>query len=108
MCDVSGTDLCRFSGGANSGPGTTNDRGYDRLVATAHYDGVADWYDQHFQPSPQVVDTVQRLAGPGPGNALDLGCGTGFHLRTLAELGWSVTGVDVSEDQLRVARERAG
>lgn len=77
-------------------------------MATAHYDGVADWYDQHFQPSPQVVDTVQRLAGPGPGNALDLGCGTGFHLRTLAELGWSVTGVDVSEDQLRVARERAG
>jgi SAM-dependent methyltransferase len=82
--------------------------GYDRFVGTALYDGVADWYDQHFPPSAAVTDAVRRLAGPGPGNALDLGCGTGFHLRTLAELGWSVTGVDLSEDQLRIARDRAG
>jgi SAM-dependent methyltransferase len=88
--------------------GITHCRGYDRLVATAHYDGVADWYDENFPPSPQVTDTVRRLAGRGPGRALDLGCGTGFHLPTLVELGWTVAGVDVSEDQLRVARKRVG
>jgi SAM-dependent methyltransferase len=82
--------------------------GYDRFVATSLYDGVADWYDQHFRPSAAVTETVRRLVGPGPGAALDLGCGTGFHLLTLAELGWTVTGVDVSEDQLRLARDRAG
>ena len=74
----------------------------------AHYDGVADWYDQHLAPDPQLIATVERLLGPGPGRCLDLGCGTGFHIATLERLGWTVTGVDLSEDQLRVARDRAG
>jgi len=74
----------------------------------ARYDGVAAWYDERFAPRPQVVDAVRRLAGEGPGRCLDLGCGTGFHLATLHELGWNVTGVDLSEDQLRIARERSG
>jgi SAM-dependent methyltransferase len=77
-------------------------------MPTAHYDGVAAWYDEHVAPGAELVDTVRRLAGPGPGRCLDLGCGTGFHLRTLHELGWTVTGIDISEDQLRLARERAG
>src|SRR5256885_14665820 len=70
--------------------------------------GVAAWYDERFAPRPQVVDAVRRLAGEGPGRCLDLGCGTGFHLATLHELDWEVTGVDLSEDQLRIARERSG
>jgi SAM-dependent methyltransferase len=77
-------------------------------MPTAHYDGVAEWYDEHLRPSPAVVETVRRLMGHGPGRCLDLGCGTGFHIPLLVELGWAVTGVDVSIDQLRVARKRAG
>ena len=74
----------------------------------AHYDGVADWYDQHLVPGPQLTATVARLLGAGTGRCLDLGCGTGFHIATLERLGWRVTGVDLSEDQLRFARCRAG
>lgn len=79
-------------------------------MPTAHYDGVAAWYESEFgpDPAPEVVDVVRRLAGPGPGTCLDVGCGTGFHLPLLHELGWTLTGVDLSEDQLRFARERAG
>ena len=77
-------------------------------MPTAHYDGVAAWYDENLAPGPEVVDTVRRLAGPGPGGCLDLGCGTGFHIPTLLELGWTVTGIDISEDQLQIAHERAG
>jgi SAM-dependent methyltransferase len=83
-------------------------RGYDRLVPTAHYDGVAAWYDEHLVPGRELVEVVRRLIGPGSGRCLDLCCGTGFHLATLHELGWTVTGVDISEDQLRIARSRAG
>jgi SAM-dependent methyltransferase len=36
--------------------------------------------------------------------ALDFGCGTGRSTRLLRKLGFSVTGVDVSEDMLRIAR----
>ncbi len=88
--------------------GGTQPGGYDRPVTTARYDGMADWYDEALAPSEAVTETVVRLVGPGPGACLDLCCGTGFHIRTLVELGWTVTGVDLSEDQLRLARERAG
>jgi ubiquinone/menaquinone biosynthesis C-methylase UbiE len=36
--------------------------------------------------------------------ALDFGCGTGRSTRLLRKLGFNVTGVDVSEDMLRIAR----
>jgi len=36
--------------------------------------------------------------------ALDFGCGTGRSTRFLRELGFNVTGVDISEDMLRIAR----
>ena len=73
----------------------------------AHYDGVAAWYDEHIAPGPEVIATMRRLSGHGPGRCLDLGCGTGFHIPALLERGWTVTGVDISEDQLRLARDRA-
>jgi ubiquinone/menaquinone biosynthesis C-methylase UbiE len=36
--------------------------------------------------------------------ALDFGCGTGRSTRVLRKLGFDVTGVDISEDMLRIAR----
>jgi SAM-dependent methyltransferase len=83
-------------------------RGYDRFVPTALYDGVAAWYDERFAPGEERLDVVRRLVGAGPGASLDLGCGTGFYLPVLHELGWTPTGVDLSSDQLRFARQRAG
>lgn len=77
-------------------------------MPTARYDGVAAWYDEHLAPGPEATDIVRGFAGPGPGSCLDLGCGTGFHIPTLLDLGWTVTGIDLSSDQLRIARERAG
>ena len=83
-------------------------RGYHRFVK-ARYDGLAGWYDD-FVRQPGLTDAslaeLGRLLGAGRGRLLDLGCGTGVAFLTLEELGWSVTGVDISADQLRVARER--
>ena len=75
-------------------------------VAEARYDGLADWYDGAFAGPGPARDTVLRLLGVGPGNLLDVGCGTGAHTAAIAQRGWSVTGVDISEDQLRLARGR--
>lgn len=44
---------------------------------------------------------------PGPARLVDLGCGTGRLLFTLARLGWRVVGVDLSAEMLAVARTRA-
>jgi SAM-dependent methyltransferase len=77
----------------------------------ARYDGFADWYDEwaHGTASEwtaRVRDCVRDLLGTGSGRLLDLGCGGGAQIPLLQELGWTVTGVDVSEDQLRLARGR--
>ncbi len=41
-----------------------------------------------------------------PGRALDLGCGTGTNLLTLAKAGWQVTGVDYAWRAIALARRR--
>lgn len=45
--------------------------------------------------------------GPIGKNALDLGCGTGTTAFTLAQLGFNVTGIDISETAIEMANELA-
>jgi SAM-dependent methyltransferase len=78
----------------------------------ARYDGLAEWYDAFAREPTEwkrmTEEMLATLVGSGPGRCLDLGCGTGTWVPLLAELGWTVSGVDLSEDQLRVARENVG
>jgi SAM-dependent methyltransferase len=78
-------------------------------VSHARYDGVTEWYEREFVHSELAAvprEAALRLLGDGPGRLLDVGCGTGAHTVVFAEHGWSPVGVDISEDQLRLARER--
>ena len=52
----------------------------------------------------QFADLVSDLT---PGSALDLGCGEGADAVWLAERGWTVTAVDISDTALGRARELA-
>ena len=75
----------------------------------ARYDAVAEWYDRELATSSAELSarpTVLRLLGEGPGRMLDVGCGGGSHMLAFAEAGWSPVGIDASEEQLRLARER--
>ena len=42
-----------------------------------------------------------------PGTALDLGCGTGMKSVYLAQKGFNVTGIDISETAIKIAKENA-
>ncbi|MGB2953360.1 MAG: methyltransferase domain-containing protein [Gaiellaceae bacterium] len=78
-------------------------------MSGARYDEIAEWYEREFMASPLATaprKTTLRLLGDGPGRLLDVGCGTGEHSAVFAGRGWTVTGVDVSEEMLRLARER--
>jgi SAM-dependent methyltransferase len=76
---------------------------FDR--AAPSYDEVAGSYHDHF--GAHLVDVV----GVGPGDVvLDVGCGRGAVLMPAAARvapGGSVTGVDLSPEMVRLARQRA-
>jgi cyclopropane fatty-acyl-phospholipid synthase-like methyltransferase len=52
---------------------------------------------------PEVYEFIKNHPS---GNALDLGCGTGTNVITLAEHGWQTTGVDYIPKAIRTARRK--
>lgn len=81
-------------------------RSPNRSDGRARYDGLADWYDAQMAEGPHRDAVLRETLPRGTGESLDIGCGTGRNLIILEELGWNATGVDISEDQLRLARQR--
>ena len=52
-------------------------------------------------------ELLQFIASHPPGQALDLGCGSGTNVITLAKHGWKATGADFAGRAIRLAREKA-
>ena len=75
------------------------------MAPVARYDDVVEWYGE-FRPALNAdeLDALRRFLGPGRGRCLDLGCGTGVAIPELTRLGWTVVGVDVSQEMLSRAR----
>ena len=69
---------------------------YDRLTNDVDYAAVVDFYLE-----------ILRREGLKPRTAVDLACGTGSVTALLARLGMQVTGVDMSEEMLCVASQKA-
>jgi 2-polyprenyl-3-methyl-5-hydroxy-6-metoxy-1,4-benzoquinol methylase len=53
---------------------------------------------------PELMEFVSQHA---PGRALDLGCGSGTNVITLAKHGWQVTGVDFARRAIQIASKKA-
>lgn len=51
-------------------------------------------------------ELLEYLSHHLPGKALDLGCGTGTNVITMAKAGWQVWGVDFSRRAIGVARKK--
>jgi SAM-dependent methyltransferase len=85
--------------------------GQDWWMPEARYDGAADWYDElasgFMQPFARVL--AARVAGfvERGDVVVDIGCGTGLDFSALQARGLQPIGVDLSADQLDIARERA-
>jgi len=66
------------------------------------YFGQPPW-DTGVSP-PELLDFIQNHK---PGRAIDIGCGTGTNVITLANAGWEVTGVDFAPRAIKLARQKA-
>lgn len=58
-------------------------------------------------PSPEVVALAAAQVPRRNARILDVGCGGGIDAIFLAQCGYRVTGVDISEADLRIAKRRA-
>lgn len=59
-----------------------------------------------YTPEPNRL-LVETVAGLAPGTALDVAMGQGRNALYLAEQGWQVTGVDISDEGVRLAKQAA-
>lgn len=81
-------------------------------LATAYETWDQRWTDEDLRqswitPEPLVVDSLVFLKEQDGRIALDIGCGVGRHAIFLAQHGFNVTGVDLSQSGLDVARNAA-
>ncbi len=79
-----------------------------------HWDARAATFDDepghglHSQEQREAWHAVlTRLTGGASQRVLDVGCGTGFLALMFAELGHSVTGIDLAPQMLTLARQKA-
>ena len=73
---------------------------YNQLVA--YYELVED---RDWKSEIRLVASILR--DHGCKSLVDLGCGTGYHARALSRLGFVATGIDISKQNIRFAREKA-
>lgn len=57
----------------------------------------------------QIINAKRRLKKigqmvPGKGKILDVGCAAGFFLKIASDLGWQVTGIEISQEAVEFAR----
>jgi 2-polyprenyl-3-methyl-5-hydroxy-6-metoxy-1,4-benzoquinol methylase len=78
-------------------------------MTTGSYDAIAEWYDAFLRENPIyeeiVLPTMLGLVGEVGGlDVCDIACGQGFVSRALAQQGARVTGVDIADRLLQLAR----
>ena len=74
------------------------------------YKNIARWYDRIFEPLNSGLRQIGlKMYPPNAGMAvLDIGCGTGAHLRLYQLEECNITGIDLSAAMLKVARQKLG
>ena len=76
---------------------------FRRLLFQYWYFGQPKW-DTGVSP-PELLDFIEKHA---PAQAIDIGCGTGTNVITLAKAGWHVTGVDFAPRAIQLAKRKLG
>jgi SAM-dependent methyltransferase len=74
---------------------------FRRILFQYWYFGQPRW-DTGISP-PELLDFIETHK---PARAIDIGCGTGTNVITLAKAGWQVTGVDFAPRAIRLAKRK--
>ncbi len=82
--------------------------------SSTHYTRMARYYDTLYSKIvdyPSQVDYLEKILAKHrrkrPESILDVACGTGNYTFVFAKRGYRATGIDISDEMLRIAREKA-
>jgi ubiquinone/menaquinone biosynthesis C-methylase UbiE len=104
------SQLCYFS--------AKGDKGENRMGFNWHAACETHWnkMSAHWQANSEemwetgsrktILPVLTRYIQPDKGRVLDAGCGDGYGSAKLAELGFQVTGLDISEEMIKKAETR--
>ncbi len=94
-------------------PPRTTKISYTKPTPTDSWGSVASWYEKHLLDEDTyhnkvVLPNLLRLVAPKRGESIvDLASGTGFFSAAFAKEGAQVTGIDVSEELIAIARKHS-
>ena len=77
------------------------------------YDKFAKYYDlmysqYEYEKECDYLEEIFNNYATIPKSILDIGCGTGTHALHLAARRYNVVGIDLSEVQIKIAKEKVG
>ena len=76
---------------------------FSRLRFNLFYFGKAPW-DTGVSP-PELLEFIKTHT-PHTGRAIDIGCGTGTNVITLAKAGWKTSGIDFAPRAIQIAKRK--
>lgn len=82
------------------------------MSSTALYTDLSRYYDLmcsgiNYREQSEFVRRLHQPFGNGGKHYLDLGCGTGPHVRHFIDFGYRASGLDIHEPMLDIARQRS-
>ena len=95
----------KASGDKKTDPGTGKKQWYEALFEDYGRKYDAESFTQGTQGECDFLE--KELGHDKSLKILDVGCGTGRHSIELTKRGYNITGIDLSESQLQVAKEKA-
>ena len=79
---------------------------------STNFKEYAKYYDffnseKDYAKESSYIDWIIKKYSPKTKSVLDIGCGTGLHDFELANLNYDVTGIDISEEMIKIAKIEA-
>ena len=80
---------------------------------STNFKEYAKYYDffnseKDYTKESSYINWIIKKYSPKTKSILDIGCGTGLHDFELANLNYDVTGLDISQDMIEIARAASG
>ena len=88
----------------------TNYRGHDQAYQSRKANGFPGWSENTAEYESTLIrikGVIQEHGIPTTGKLLELGCGAGNTTLDLAELGYQISGIDISPTAIEWAQELA-